>query len=75
LYGLILMDCQMPVMDGYQAAKKIREFLHQNKQIQPYMVACTGNVEESQIKRAWSSKFDEVVAKPVTVQIITTILT
>lgn len=27
-YELIFMDCNMPIMDGYQAADKIREYLY-----------------------------------------------
>ena len=29
-YGLIFMDCSMPIMDGYEASDRIRKYLTEN---------------------------------------------
>ena len=54
----------MPVMDGYAACIKMRDLFDEHNIPQPYIIALTGNVEESQIQKAWSSKFDELISKP-----------
>ena len=30
-YGIIFMDCSMPIMDGYTSSKEIRKFYHENR--------------------------------------------
>jgi CheY-like chemotaxis protein len=73
-YALIISDCQMPICDGYEATEWIREFIDEHHFEQPVIVAVTGNVEQTQIDKAFNSKFDEVVAKPATINIIKAIL-
>ena len=70
IYGLILTDISMTVMDGYEEAQEIRNFYRSNKVPQPMIVACTGHVEEAYIKKAWQNEIDEVVPKPVNVEIL-----
>ena len=48
-YELILMDCQMPVMDGYEATHKIRAYMYSKGLPQPIIVAVTGHCESSYI--------------------------
>lgn len=62
------MDCNMPIMDGYEATDKIREFLYLYGIIQPLIVAVTGHSEESYVERALNSGINYVLSKPVTSQ-------
>ena len=70
IYGLILTDISMPIMDGYEVAEEIRNFYRLNGVQQPMIVACTGHVEEEFIKKAWTHEIDEVIPKPVNAQIL-----
>ncbi len=57
---LILMDIQMPIMDGIQACKRIRE----TSVAQP-VIALTANVMKDDIKSYQETGFDDVVGKPI----------
>ena len=70
VYGLVLTDISMPVMDGYEEAQEIRNFYREKRVPQPMIVACTGHVEDAYIKKAWQSEIDEVVPKPVRAEIL-----
>ena len=65
IYGLILTDISMPIMDGFESSEMIRDFYRGKKVPQPMIVACTGHVEEQYINKAWTHEIDEVVPKPV----------
>ncbi len=63
-YHLILMDIQMPVMDGLQAADAIRKSNDDLKSKIP-LIALTANVSKGQKEEVLASGFDEYIAKPV----------
>ena len=61
-YDLILMDCNMPVMDGYTATKKIRD-LPEPKNTIP-IIAVTATPVPSQDSFCKTNKLDGYIAKP-----------
>lgn len=65
-YDLILMDIQMPVMDGYMATKKIREFPDKNKANIP-IIAMTANAFEEDKRKALEAGMNGHVSKPMDV--------
>jgi signal transduction histidine kinase/CheY-like chemotaxis protein len=64
-YDLILMDCQMPVMDGFEATRKIRENEKKFKMGHVPIIAMTGNAFESDRKKCFEAGMDDFIAKPV----------
>ena len=64
-YNLILMDCNMPLMDGFTATKILRAKFRDKKRIPIRIIACTGGLTEEEQKRSIKTGFDSVLAKPV----------
>lgn len=72
-YDLILMDIQMPIMDGYEATKIIRSFNNKNAQIP--IIAMTSNAFEEDRKHALQLGMNEHLAKPVDIEKLKDVLT
>jgi len=61
-YDIVLMDIQMPEMDGYQATKAIRAMQGEKSQI-PIM-AMTANATPEEISKCFESGVNEYISKP-----------
>ncbi len=65
-YDLILMDCQMPIMDGITATKKIRNIeLKQNQQKPIPIIALTANIAAKDKKLCFAAGMDDFTTKPI----------
>ena len=73
-YSIVLMDIQMPVMDGYEAARVIRSLGDKKKADIP-IVAVTANAFEEDKKHALNSGMNGHLAKPYNIPQITKTLT
>ncbi|MES2899587.1 MAG: EAL domain-containing protein [Pseudomonadota bacterium] len=64
-FDLILMDCSMPEMDGYQATAHIREHEAQSGKRTP-LVAMTANTQPGDADKCLAAGMDDYLAKPIT---------
>ncbi|MEM7355551.1 MAG: response regulator, partial [Acidobacteriota bacterium] len=70
-YDLVLMDCQMPDMDGYEAAEEIRR---RSAGGDIPIVAMTAHALASDRDRCFASGMSDYIAKPVKVEVLRTVL-
>ena len=66
-YDLILMDIQMPNMDGYKATKCIRH-LDDKKKAEIPIIAMTANAFAEDKKRAFDAGMNGHIAKPIDIE-------
>ncbi|SDX41427.1 ATP-binding protein [Marinobacter mobilis] len=64
-YQVVLMDCQMPVMDGYEATRGMREWESQNGHSRVPIIALTADVLPGTKTACHSAGMDDYLPKPV----------
>ena len=69
LYDLILMDIQMPNMNGYEATRRIRQFENVKKASIP-ILAMTANAFEEDKKMAMEAGMNGHISKPIDVNVL-----
>lgn len=66
-YDAVLMDCQMPVMDGYEATRRIRQQSH--LQALP-IIAMTASVMKEDVEKSLNAGMNEHIVKPINIDLL-----
>ena len=72
-YDVVLMDVQMPVMNGYEATKAIRAMGRRDVKNMP-IIAMTANAMEEDRQRALKSGMNAHIAKPIDIKLLMKVL-
>ena len=70
---IVFVDMQMPVMNGYEATKKIRSLDREDAKVVP-IIAMTANAFTEDRIRAKEAGMDEHIAKPIDVKLLVNII-
>jgi signal transduction histidine kinase/ActR/RegA family two-component response regulator len=71
-YDLVLMDCQMPVLDGYSAAARIRD--REEEHDRTPIVAITAYALAEDLRRCLEAGMDDHISKPLLLEDVVTML-
>ena len=73
-FDLVLMDCMMPEMDGFEATRRQREMEQSKASLRTPIVAITANTAEGVQARCLAAGMDDFLAKPVHLDALETVL-
>lgn len=73
-YDLVLMDCMMPEMDGFEVTEHLRHHEHEGDLERTSIVAITANTAEGVQARCLAAGMDDFLAKPVHLDALETVL-
>jgi CheY-like chemotaxis protein len=64
-FGLVITDCHMPQMDGYELARSIRKLESDAGRKRVPIVACTANALQGEAEACLAAGMDDCLVKPV----------
>jgi len=65
-FEVVLMDCQMPKLDGYAATSRFRELEKEHQRARTYIVALTANALSGDAEKCFAAGMDRYLSKPFT---------
>jgi signal transduction histidine kinase/CheY-like chemotaxis protein len=74
LPALVLMDCQMPIMDGWEATRNIRRWERENGQAAVPIVAMTASAFAEDRERCFAAGMNDFLPKPIDFNALTAVM-
>ena len=69
-YQIVFLDCNMPVLNGYQTARQLREKIEKGEIEAMRIIACTAFSQPGEVEQALAAGMDDFCTKPITFQIV-----
>jgi signal transduction histidine kinase/ActR/RegA family two-component response regulator len=68
LFNVVLMDCQMPICDGYEATAAIRQFENLHRTMRVPIVALTAHAASVDRDHCFAAGMDQYLTKPISIE-------